>query len=88
MATLVLLWAMFEQDRLAWRGFQIDGDLCLRTAEVSRMAVTEVVDVLVLDRHLEAALDGVTTRRGAGRIGLRRGSRRTPISISFRDATP
>jgi len=54
MAALVLIWATLEEDRLVWRGIQMDAGLRLRIAEASRTAA-ESIDVSVLDRYLEAA---------------------------------
>ena len=53
-AALVLIWATLEQDRLVWRGVQMDADLRLRIVEASQAAV-ESIDVSALDRYLEAA---------------------------------
>jgi transposase-like protein len=54
MAALVLIWATLEEDRLVWRGVQMDDGLRLRIVEASRTAA-ERIDVSVLDRYLEAA---------------------------------
>ena len=54
MVALVLIWAVLEEDRLVWRGVQMDDALRLRIVEVSQ-AADERIDVSVLDRYLEAA---------------------------------
>jgi hypothetical protein len=37
-AALVLIWATLEQDRLMWRGVQMDADLRLRIVEAAATA--------------------------------------------------
>jgi transposase-like protein len=54
-AALVLIWATLEQDRLVWRGVQMDADLRLRVVEAARAASSVSIDVSALDRYLEAA---------------------------------
>lgn len=55
MAALVLIWATLEQDRLVWRGVQMDTDLRLRIVEAAQAASSVSIDVSALDRYLEAA---------------------------------
>ena len=54
-AALVLIWATLEQDRLVWRGVQMDADLRLRIVEAAQAASSVSIDVSALDRYLEAA---------------------------------
>jgi transposase-like protein len=55
MAALVLIWATMEEDRLVWRGVQMDGDLRMRIVEAAKTASADAIDVSVLDRYKEAA---------------------------------
>ena len=52
---LVLIWATLEEDRLVWRGVQMDGDLRLRIVEASRTVSADSIDVSAIDRYLDAA---------------------------------
>lgn len=49
----MLMWAALQEDRLAWRGAQIDDGLRLRIVEASRAAAERIL-VSALDRYLEA----------------------------------
>lgn len=53
-AALTLIWATLEQDRLKWRGVQMDEDILKAVAELGKEAFQEI-DLSVLDRYLEAA---------------------------------
>ena len=44
-AALVLTWATLEQDRLVWRGVQMDADLRLRIVEAAQAASSVSIDV-------------------------------------------
>jgi len=54
-AALVLIWATLEEDRLVWRGVQMDDGLWLRIVEASRTVSADSIDVSALDRYLDAA---------------------------------
>jgi transposase-like protein len=53
-AALALIWATLEQDRLKWRGVQMDNDLFKAVAEL-RKEVFEELDLSVFDAYREAA---------------------------------
>ena len=55
MAALVLIWATMEEDRLVWRGVQMDGDLRMRIVEAAKTVSADAIDISVLDRYKEAA---------------------------------
>lgn len=55
MAALTLIWATLEQDRMKWRGVQMDKDLRSRIVQAAKEATSEKLDVSVLDMYLEAA---------------------------------
>lgn len=55
MAALTLIWATLEQDRMKWRGVQMDEDLRGRIVQAAREVISEKFDLSVLDRYLEAA---------------------------------
>jgi hypothetical protein len=46
MGALVLIWARVEQDRLAWRGVRMDGDLGLQIAQAAREAAVACIATL------------------------------------------
>jgi hypothetical protein len=50
-----LIWATLEQDRMKWRGVQMDEDLRSRIVQAAKEAISEKFDLSVLDRYLEAA---------------------------------
>jgi len=51
----VLIWATLEEDRLVWRGVQMDDGLRLRIVEASRTVSADSIDVSAIDRYLDAA---------------------------------
>ena len=55
MAALTLIWATLEQDRMKWRGVQMDDELRSRIVQAAKEVVSEKLDLSVLDRYLEAA---------------------------------
>ena len=55
MAALTLIWATLEQDRMKWRGVQMDEELRGRIVQAAKEAISEKFDLSVLDRYLEAA---------------------------------
>ena len=55
MAALTLIWATLEQDRMKWRGVQMDEELKARIVQAAKEVMSEKVDLSVLDRDLEAA---------------------------------
>ena len=55
MAALVLIWTTLEEDRLVWRGVQMDDGLRLRIVEASRTVSADSIDVSAIDRYLDAA---------------------------------
>jgi transposase-like protein len=55
MAALTLIWATLEQDRMQWRGVQMDEELRGRIVQAAREVISEKLDLSVLDRYLEAA---------------------------------
>ena len=55
MAALTLIWATLEQDRMKWRGVQMDEELRGRIVQAAKEVMSEKVDLSVLDRYLEAA---------------------------------
>ena len=55
MAALTLIWATLEQDRMKWRGVQMDDELRGRIVQAAKEVISEKFDLSVLDRYLEAA---------------------------------
>jgi len=55
MAALTLIWATLEQDRMNWRGVQMDEELRGCIARAANEVISEKLDLSVLDRYLEAA---------------------------------
>ena len=55
MAALTLIWATLEQDRMKWRGVQMDEELKARIVQAAKEVMSEKVDLSLLDRYLEAA---------------------------------
>jgi len=53
-AALTLIWATLEQDRLKWRGVQMDADLLKAVVELRKEAFPEI-DLSVLDMYREVA---------------------------------
>jgi len=58
-AALTLIRATLEQDRLKWRGPQMDEESRRHIIQTAKEASIEKHDVPVLHRHLEAAQDAV-----------------------------
>jgi hypothetical protein len=54
-SSLVLIWATMEEDRLVWRGVQMDVDLRMRIVEAAKTVSADAIDVSALDRYKEAA---------------------------------
>lgn len=54
-AALTLIWATMEQDRLKWRGVQIDEDILQAVAKARKEAPSQKIDLSVLDKYREAA---------------------------------
>lgn len=54
-AALTLIWATLEQDRLKWRGVQIDEDILQAVAKIRKEAPFQEIDLSVLDRYRDAA---------------------------------
>jgi transposase-like protein len=55
MAALTLIWATLEQDRMKWRGVEMDDELRGCIIHAAREAVIRKIDISVLDKYLEAA---------------------------------
>ena len=55
MAALTLIWATLEQDRLKWRGVQMDEDLLQAVAKIRKEGAFQDIDLSVLDVYREAA---------------------------------
>ena len=55
MAALTLIWATLEQDRLKWRGVQMDEDIRRAVAKLREEAPLEEIDLSVLDKYRDAA---------------------------------
>jgi transposase-like protein len=55
MAALALIWATLEQDRLKWRGVQMDEDLLKAVVKIRKEGAFEEIDLSVLDVYREAA---------------------------------
>jgi transposase-like protein len=55
MAALTLIWATLEQDRMKWRGVEMDEELRGRIVQAAKEVISEKFDLSVLDRYLEAA---------------------------------
>ena len=55
MAALTLIWATLAQDRMKWRGVQMDEELRGRIVQAAKEAISEKFDLSVLDKYLEAA---------------------------------
>ncbi len=55
MAALTLIWATLAQDRMKWRGVQMDEELRSRIVQAAKEVMSDKVDLSVLDRYLEAA---------------------------------
>jgi transposase-like protein len=55
MSALTLIWAAMEQDRLVWRGVQMDDALRAAVAKSKGEAIHVKVDLKALDPYLEAA---------------------------------
>ena len=55
MAALTLIWATLEQDRMKWRGVEMDEEMRSRIVQAAKEAISEKCDVSVLDKYLEAA---------------------------------
>ena len=55
MSALTLIWATLEQDRLKWRGVQMDEDILEAVAKIRKEGVFEEIDLSVLDKYREAA---------------------------------
>ena len=53
-AALTLIWASLEQDRLKWRGVQMDDDILQAVVKLGK-EVFEELDLSVLDAYREAA---------------------------------
>ena len=54
-AALTLIWATLEQDRLKWRGVQMDEDILNAVAEVRKEGTFQEIDLSVLDVYRDAA---------------------------------
>jgi putative transposase len=54
-AALTLIWAALEQDRLKWRGVQMDEDVLKAVAELRKEGLLPQIDLSVLDSYREAA---------------------------------
>ena len=55
MAALTLIWATLAQDRMKWRGVQMDEELRSRIVQAAKEVISEKFDLSVLDKYLEAA---------------------------------
>lgn len=55
MAALTLIWATLEQDRLKWRGVQMDEEILQTVAKLRKETAFEEIDLSVLDIYREAA---------------------------------
>jgi hypothetical protein len=55
MAVLTLIWATLEQDRMKWRGVQMDEELRGRIIQADKEMISEKFALSVLDTYLEAA---------------------------------
>ena len=55
MAALTLIWATLEQDRLKWRGVQMDEDILQAVAKARKEAPSQKIDLSALDMYREAA---------------------------------
>ncbi len=55
MAALTLIWATLEQDRLKWRGVQMDEDILNAVAQLRKGDAFQEIDLSVLDMYREAA---------------------------------
>jgi len=55
MAALTLIWATLEQDRLKWRGVQMDEDILQAVAKIRKEGTFQEIDLSVLDMYREAA---------------------------------
>jgi len=55
MAALALIWATLEQDRLKWRGVQMDDDILRAVAKLREEDPLEEIDLSVLDKYRDAA---------------------------------
>jgi transposase-like protein len=54
-AALTLIWATLEQDRMKWRGVEMDEDLQGRIVQAAKEVNIQKLDLSVLDKYLEAA---------------------------------
>ena len=54
-AALTLIWATLEQDRLKWRGVQMDEDILQAVAKIRKEGTFQEIDLSALDRYREAA---------------------------------
>ena len=50
-----MIWATLEQDRMKWRGGQMDEELRGRIVQAAKEVIAKKFDLSVLDRYLEAA---------------------------------
>ncbi len=55
MAALTLIWATLEQDRLKWRGVQMDQEILQAVAKIRKEAPFDKIDLSVLDKYRDAA---------------------------------
>ena len=55
MAALTLIWATLEQDRMKWRGVEMDEELRGCIVQAAREAIIGKIDLSILDKYLEAA---------------------------------
>jgi len=54
-AALTLIWATLEQDRLKWRGVQMDEDVLQTVARIRKEGASQEIDLSVLDAYRDAA---------------------------------
>ena len=52
---MTLIWATLEQDRMKWRGVEMDEELRGCIIHAAREAIIGKIDLSVLDKYLEAA---------------------------------
>ena len=55
MAALSLIWATLEQDRMEWRGVQMDEESRRCIVQAASKAIIGKIGLSVLDKYLEAA---------------------------------
>lgn len=55
MAALTLIWATLEQDRLKWRGVQMDPDILQAVEQIRKEVSPRIIDLSVLDMYRDAA---------------------------------